>query len=354
MAGGMGTRISSITNNKIPKAMLKIENKTIIEYHIECLKKAKIDEVIIVIGYLGSVIKNYFEDGKKWDMKISYFEENYKEPLGTAGSLYYLKENINDDFILIYGDIFLNIDFNKLISFHKKNNSFATLLTHPTSHPNDCDLVVTNKTNRVMSFLYKDEKRCNDYINLANTGVYCFSSEIFKYVQKPEKYALEKDIIGKAIKENKRVYSYKSVEYVRDIGTPERINEVREYCRENFHNKKIEKGNIAIFIELDKIINYFKIDDVYKLIKAINKSKYLCIVVTNNMLLYNTHKKIDTLLGKKGAYVDEFCNENDLILLERKHNIDFNKSIFVGKFEEIKNVYKVSNLLEIIYVMKMV
>ena len=85
MAGGKGTRISSITNDEIPKPMLKIGDKTILEHQIECLKKSNVDEIIIVIGHLGEKIKTYFGDGSKLGVKISYYEEDPNKPLGTAG-----------------------------------------------------------------------------------------------------------------------------------------------------------------------------------------------------------------------------------------------------------------------------
>ena len=116
MAGGKGTRIASITNDEIPKPMLAIGGKTILEHQIECLKKSDIKEIIIVIGHLGDKIKDYFKDGNKFGIKISYYEENPNKPLGTAGSLYYLKSMIDEDFILIFGDVFLNVDFNKMLN----------------------------------------------------------------------------------------------------------------------------------------------------------------------------------------------------------------------------------------------
>ena len=171
MAGGKGTRIASITNDEIPKPMLTVGGKTILEHQIDCLKKSNVDEIIIVVGHLGDKIKNYFEDGKKFGVNISYYVEDPDKPLGTAGSLYYLKSKIKEDFILVFGDVFLSVDFNKMKEFHKKHNSDATLLTHPNSHPFDSDLVVVNDDNKVICFDSKENNRDYDYRNLVNSGI---------------------------------------------------------------------------------------------------------------------------------------------------------------------------------------
>ena len=121
MAGGKGTRISSITQDEIPKSMLKVGGKPILEHQINSLKKSNIDEIILIIGHLGDKIKEYFKDGENFNIKIKYIKEDENKPLGTAGSLYYLKNEIKDDFILIFGDVFLSVDFNKMINVHKEN-----------------------------------------------------------------------------------------------------------------------------------------------------------------------------------------------------------------------------------------
>ena len=184
MAGGKGTRIASITNDEIPKPMLTVGGKTILEHQIECLKKSGVDEVIIVTGHLGEKIRDYFKDGSLLGIKISYYEEDPNKPLGTAGSLYYLKDNIEEDFILIFGDVFLSVDFNKMAEYHHKHSSDATLLTHPNSHPFDSDLVVVDDTGKVTGFDSKENNRDYDYKNLVNSGIYMFSPRVFDYVRK--------------------------------------------------------------------------------------------------------------------------------------------------------------------------
>lgn len=378
MAGGKGTRIASITKDEIPKPMLTIGEKPILEHQIDCLKKSNIDEVIIVIGHLGEKIKAYFNDGSKWGIKITYFEEDPNKPLGTAGSLYYLKEEIAEDFILVFGDVFFCIDFNKMIEFHKSNKSDATLLTHPNSHPFDSDLVVVDENNRVKQFDSKENNRNYDYKNLVNSGIYIFSPKIFEYINELKKYGLEKDVITKMIENGDKVLSYHSTEYVKDMGTPERYDSVNN----DYANGLCEKRNLshkqkAIFLDRDGTINVhipflvnkedFKlIDGVNEAIKLVNNSEYLCIVVTNQPIiargestvenLNEIHKRMETLLGKDGAYIDGlyYCPHHPdkgfegeipelkincdcrkpktgmLLQAAKDYNIDLSKSIMIG------------------------
>ena len=192
MAGGKGTRIASLTHDEIPKPMLTVGGKPILEHQIECLKRNGIKEIIIVIGHLGNVISDYFGDGTKFDVNLSYIVESEDAPLGTAGSLFYLKEKISDDFVLVFGDVFFNVDLERLVNFHKKNKAVATLLTHPNSHPFDSDLIVVNKNNVVVAFDSKENNREEyDYHNLVNSGIYVLSPKVFELVNEPKKMAIE-------------------------------------------------------------------------------------------------------------------------------------------------------------------
>ncbi len=378
MAGGKGTRIASITNDEIPKPMLAIGGKTILEHQIECLKKSDIKEIIIVIGHLGDKIKDYFKDGNKFGIKISYYEENPNKPLGTAGSLYYLKSMIDEDFILIFGDVFLNVDFNKMAEYHRNHFADATLLTHPNSHPFDSDLVVVDDVGKVIGFDSKENNRNYDYKNLVNSGIYMFSPRVFDYISEPKKCGLEKDVITKMITFGDKVCSYHSTEYVKDMGTPERYYSVNEdYINGLCEHRNLSHKQKAIFLDRDGTINvhipflankekFELIDGVSEAIKMINSSEYLCIVITNQPViargectfseLEDIHKRMETLLGRDGAYIDGlyFCPHHKdkgfpgevaelkfdcdcrkpkigmLLKASKDYNIDLNQSIVIG------------------------
>ena len=138
MAGGKGTRIATIKSD-VPKPMIEICGKPILEWQIENLKACGLTDITLVIGYLGEIIKDYFQDGSRFGVNISYYEEDH--PLGTAGALF--KMNLSDDFLLMCGDVMVNVDFSRFISFHKQHQAWASLMAHPNGHPYDSSLLVT-------------------------------------------------------------------------------------------------------------------------------------------------------------------------------------------------------------------
>jgi mannose-1-phosphate guanylyltransferase/phosphomannomutase len=321
LAGGKGSRLDSYTES-VPKPLIKIEGKSVLEYQIDSLKKSGLTDIIISIGYLGEKITEYFGDGSKYGVKISYLKE--ESPLGTGGVLYYLKERIEDDFILLFGDIVLHIDWRKFIEYHHRKNGIGTFLVHSNSHPYDSDLLILDRDDKIINIISKDSLR-EYYDNIVKSGVHIFRKEILKYA-KPEKMDLEKEIIFKAIGDSQRIYGYRTSEYVKDMGTMERLAQVAEDIKKNYLEKKVAyHRRKCIFLDRDGTINKYKgllsnIDDleledgVSEAIQRINRSEYLCIVITNqpvvarNMCteeeLQNIHKKLQTLLGLDGAYLD--------------------------------------------------
>lgn len=137
MAGGKGTRISSVASD-IPKPMIKIENKPVLEHEIECLRDQGFTDIILTVSHLGDIIMNYFGDGsgispvtgQPFDVKIEYFLE--KEPLGNAGALFRLKDNLTEDFLLLNADAMFDVDFNRFVAYHREKGGLVTLFTHLT------------------------------------------------------------------------------------------------------------------------------------------------------------------------------------------------------------------------------
>lgn len=376
-AGGKGTRISEITGDIIPKPMLEISGYPILYHQMMNLKKNGITDITVIIGHLGNVIKDYFGDGKQFGLNISYVEEDPQKPLGTAGSLYFLKDKLKENFVFLLADVFIDIDFEKMEQYHIANNADVTLLTHPNGHPFDSDLVV-EEGGVVKAFDYKSNDRTTyNYKNLVNAGVMIFSPSVFKYLTELRKYNYEKDIIVPLINDGK-VVSYKSSEYAKDMGTPERYRRVQEDYNSGICDaKNLANKQKAIFLDRDGTINEYVgflrkeedfrlIPGVSEAIKKINNSGYLAIVVTNQPViargevteeeLEEIHKKMETLLGLDGAYIDDIyycphhpdkgfegeipelkiecdCRKPKTGMLEkaaREHNIDLSSSIMIG------------------------
>ena len=377
MAGGKGSRLLSITNDEIPKPMVPVDSKPLLEYQVEKLKTYGIKKIVMIVGHLGEKIVDHFKDGKDFGVEIDYIFE--KEPLGTAGAFYYLKDKIDaKDFMLVFGDIFFDMDFDRMEDFHFKNSALTTLLAHPNGHPYDSDLIQTDDTGRVIGFDSKHNIRDYWYDNMVNAGIYIINKELLDLVKEPVKTDFEKDILANQVKLGANIYAYHTPEYVKDVGTVDRINATVEELKSGLiQSKNLKNKQRAIFLDRDGTMNVSKgfiskADDLELIpgtidaIKAINKSGALAIVITNQPViargecsfeeLHNIHNKLKTLLGEKGAFVDDIfycphhpdkgfegevpelkfdceCRKPKTGMIEeavKKYNIDLSKSYMVG------------------------
>ncbi|MFH1575334.1 MAG: nucleotidyltransferase family protein, partial [Candidatus Nealsonbacteria bacterium] len=138
LVGGKGERMGLLTKNT-PKPMLKIGNLPLLARQIELFRKYGIKNIVLLTCRLPEVIEKYFKNGEDFGVKITYFRE--KKPLGTTGGLKEIESQLKKDFLLLYGDVMLDIDIRLLLEFHRKKKSACTLALHPNDHPQDSDLV---------------------------------------------------------------------------------------------------------------------------------------------------------------------------------------------------------------------
>lgn len=321
-AGGRGTRIASV-DGSVPKPMLPVAGKPVLKRQVEGLRRQGIDRIIFTIGYKGWQIRDFFGDGSLFGVQIDYIEE--KEPLGTAGALYYLKDRVKEDFLLINGDLIFDVDLHRMMDFHKERHAAATLLVHPNDHPYDSGLIAAGETGQVNGWISKEDKR-GWYQNCANAGIHILSPQLLDKLDAPQKTDLDRDLLKPRIRSGE-VYAYRSPEYVKDMGTPERIAQVEKDLRSGLvARKNLCRKQRAVFLDRDGTINKYVgflrniddfelIDGVAERIRKINQSGYLAIVVTNQPViargevtwaqLREIHDKMETLLGEKGAYVED-------------------------------------------------
>lgn len=325
MAGGFGKRLQKLSGDK-PKPMVEICGRPVLEYQIENLRKSGITDIIIVVHHLKDKIMRYFGNGSLLGVNISYYEED--QPLGTAGALFKIKEQLSDDFLLINGDLIFSIDFCRMIDYHTERSALATLFVHPNSHPYDSELVVCDKNNIVTDWFKNDGY--GNHKNCVNAGIHILSKKVLDFTPTDDKLHLRADVLEPIIPTG-RVFAYHSAEYVKDMGTSDRLRHVTADVEKNIvFSKRADKKQKAIFLDRDGTINKYKgyitspkqfelINGVAEAIKKINKSGYLAIVITNQpsiamgrmtyAVLDEIHAKLDTLLGEEGAYVDAlyFC-----------------------------------------------
>lgn len=334
MAGGKGTRISSIASD-IPKPMIPVEGKPVLEHEIVCLREQGFTDLIITVSHLGAVIMDYFGDGHKFGVKIQYFNE--EKPLGNAGALFKLRDQLTEDFLLINADAVFDIDFNRLASFHRKHSALVTLFAHPNSHPYDSGLLILDQDGYVKQWLTKEDVRPQWYKNRVNAGLHIMNpqaldltgiapDDIGKEINgKIMKVDLDRQVL-KPLCGSRQIICYTSPEYLKDMGTPSRYESVcLDFKEGRIGAKNLQHKQKAIFLDRDGTINKYvgflkNIDDfellpgVAEAIHEINESGYLAIVVTNQPVvargevsfaeLGRIHDKMETLLGEKGAYLN--------------------------------------------------
>lgn len=377
MAGGKGTRISSVASD-IPKPMIKIDGRPVLEREIECLKNQGFTDIIITVSHLGSIIMDYFGDGSKFGVNIKYFNE--VEPLGNAGALFRIKDELTEDFLLLNADAIFDIDFNRFVEYHKKKGGLVTLFTHPNSHPYDSGLIITDSNDSVLKWLSKEDDRPTNYKNLVNAGLHVISPKILEQEINTPKIDLDRQLL-KPLAGTGLMYSYKSSEYVKDMGTPDRYLAVTK----DFKEGKVTSKNLcnkqkAIFLDRDGTINKsvgfltnindFELEEgAAEAIKKINNSGYLAIVITNQPViargevtleeLDEIHNKMERLLGEQGAYLDAiyYCPHHPdkgfagerieykiicdcrkpkpgmILNASKDYNVDLNESYMIGDYK---------------------
>lgn len=336
MAGGKGTRISELFPS-IPKPLIPICSVPVLEREICSLRDQGFKDIILTVSYMHEKIVSYFGNGSRFGVKIEYFVEN--TPLGNAGALFKLKDRIgNDPFLLLNADSVFDVDFNRMVEFHKYHNALVTLFTHPNSHPYDSGLIIANNNNCVLSWLAKEDERPLWYKNRVNAGLHVIDPAILSMINiNPNsigtedengltiKIDLDRQLL-KPLSGKGSMFCYDSPEYVKDMGTPERYKDVcLDYENGIVDGKNLSHKQKAVFLDRDGTINKYVgfltdiddfklIDGVAEAIKKINSLGYLVIVITNQPViargelsveeLGEIHNKMETLLGKKGAYID--------------------------------------------------
>jgi len=327
LAGGKGQRMGS-AGRDTPKPMMEVGGMPVLEHQVRLLVSYGFTDVTLVTGHLSQQVEQHFGDGLEYGIHISYFVE--KSPLGTTGALKEMEPDLPEDFLVLYGDVMLDMDLVRLWRYHKMKNAACTLVVHPNNHPFDSDLVVMRRDGTVFDILPKPHPEGLYYRNLVNAGAYVLSRRMLSYFKPgvPEDFA--RDVLpGMCAAE--QVYGYITPEYLKDIGTPDRLEEVRrDFVSGQLAHMNRRFPRRAVFLDRDGVINpeqglvtnceqFTLLPGVAKGIKKLNDAGYLVIVVTNqpsvakNMCsieeVERTHMKMETLLGLHGARLDAvyFC-----------------------------------------------
>lgn len=328
LAGGKGERISKIYKNT-PKSLVKIAEKAILRHQLEVFERENIKEILIFTHHLSEKIEEFVSKYFSNKLTIKCIKE--KTPLGTAGSLLANLDKLDDEFCIVYGDIIFDVDLRKFYQFHISKKSDTSLLLHPNDHPKDSDLVEINDDKKIIKFHKYPHQKSTFLPNLVNAAFYIVKKKsLYKYENVSKKLDFGKDIFPKMLK-NKKIFGYQSSEYVKDVGTPERIKLTKKHFKSNLIQKRnLRNLRPCIFLDRDGTINkergYISKHKNFELlpkaaeaIKLINDSNYLAVLITNQPVIARgessiknlklIHNKMEFLISEKKAFLDRiyFC-----------------------------------------------
>lgn len=321
LAGGKGTRLQSIRGD-IPKPMMPVAGKPLLQYQMEMCARQGVKRVTLLVNHLKDSIIAHFGDAFA-GMAIDYYEE--ETPLGTVGGVKAVEDRIDGDFLVLYGDVMMEMDLKRLYHFHTSKGAEATLVVHPNDHPYDSDLVELNTEDEVTAFHSKPHPEGFEYHNCVNAAAYVFSHSVLTRLEAGVKADFGKDIFPKWVGDVK-MYGYSTPEYLKDMGTPDRLDRVEaDVISGKVERRSLVHAQKCIFLDRDGVLNYdtdlihrpedLKLYDwTAESLKRINRSDFLSVVTTNQSVvargltdeagLSEIHKRMETELGSAGAFVD--------------------------------------------------
>ena len=324
LAGGAGTRLQARTG-PLPKPMVPILGMPLLEYQLALCRRHGFSRILLLVHHAHEVIRAHFGDGSAHGVSIGYAVE--QAPRGTAGALLDALSQVLGTFVVLYGDTYLDVDLRRMWDVHASRGADATLFVHPNDHPHDSDLVELDQQSFVTALhpYPHPEERDND--NLVNAALFVVQRHAFEgMVSAAEPSDLARHAFPAMLKAGRRLYGYVSPEYIKDIGTPERLEKVE--CDIGAGVPERLSGRVlrsAVFLDRDGTLNrevrYLDtpdrievLDGATEAIRRVNQSGHLAIVITNQPAvargdvtaegLERIHTRLEHVLASSGAYLD--------------------------------------------------
>jgi histidinol-phosphate phosphatase family protein len=325
LAGGKGNRLRERLGG-LPKPLIDICGKPLLERQIELVKRYGYTHVLLLVSYAAQQIREFCASRNNWGVRIDCIDDGV--PLGTAGAMLAVLEYLEEEFLVLYGDTMLEIDLTRFHAFHRSiPNVSTTLFLHPNDHPQDSDLVEIDAAGRITAFHpYPHNVHCH-YQNLVNAALYYMRRTAlvpWRCLTGPLDFG--KDIFPAMLERGQVLLGYKSPEYIKDCGTPKRLDKVcADVASGLVANASLDVEQQAVFLDRDgtmiREVNHLShhaqlelLPGVEEAIRRLNNSSYRSIVITNQPVMAHgdcstsdlrlIHNKMETLLGLKGAYVD--------------------------------------------------
>jgi histidinol-phosphate phosphatase family protein len=329
LAGGMGTRLRERIGD-LPKSMVPVLGKPLLHYQIELCRKHGFTDIALLVQHRHEKISEYFGDGSSFGVTLNYAFEDV--PRGTAGALRDALQILGERFLVLYGDTFMDVNLRQFWDAHAASGCVGTLFLHPNDHPHDSDLVDIDENGAIRTILPYPHQPGLDVRNLVNAALYVLDRAGLEDVTPSEgKADIAKHMFPRMIALGRPLYGYVSPEYIKDMGTPERLDKVqRDFVAglpERLSGRHLRS---AVFLDRDgtvnREVNHLNSPDQLELlphaadaIRRLNRNGTLAVIITNQPVvargdlnfedLDRIHARLEILLGAGGAYIDGlyFC-----------------------------------------------
>ena len=323
LAGGAGSRLKSRTGH-LPKPMVPILGSPLLEHQFALCRQHGFFRILLLVHHAHEQIRAHFSDGSAYGVSLGYALET--RPRGTAGALHDALPQLLDTFLVLYGDTYIDVDLRRMWDAHVKQAADATLFVHPNDHPHDSDLVELDDRSVVTALHpYPHRDECRD--NLATAALFVMQRSGLDGMTSSDTPAdLVKDACPSMLRAGRRLYGYVSPEYIKDVGTPERLDQVEHDIIAGIPERLSGRTlRSAVFLDRDGTLNrevhYLDAPERLELlsgaadaVRRINRAGRLAIVVTNQPAvargdltpagLERIHRKLKGMLGRHGAYLD--------------------------------------------------
>lgn len=250
LAGGKGTRLGL---HDLPKVLAPVDGVPLLERTVRNAVRDGFNDFIFLTGHRADAIEDHFGDGTRFGAKIKHVVE--QEPLGTAGSFNQIRHLLTDQFLVVYGDLLMDVDLKAFSRYALQKGGLGTLFVHPNDHPFDSDLVESGPDERIIAFHSKPHGAQDAYPNLVSAALYVLSCEILDFIPSGGASDWGRDVFAH-LPEDAELYSYRSCEYVKDMGTPDRLARVEADLRSGkVERLALRNSKPALFLDRDGVIN---------------------------------------------------------------------------------------------------
>jgi len=326
LAGGLGTRLGLIDR---PKAMVSVDGTPLLERLLVQARDSGFADFLFLTGHMADVISDHFGDGARFGVRIDHVPD--PRPLGTAGAVREARHLLTEPFVVLYGDTLMGVDLQRMVAFHRQRGGLGTLFVHPNDHPGDSDLLRADSADRIAAFLPKPHAAGAPLPNLVSAALYVLDPAAIDDVPADGASDWGRDVFPAIVRRGGQLNAYRSVEYIKDIGTPSRLARGEaDLASGRVARLSARVPKPAIFLDRDGVLNE-EIGGVHAAgnlrvipgagaaLRKINLAGVPAICVTNQPDLAKgmmsaadlsaVHDMLDTALAQESAYLDDllFC-----------------------------------------------